>query len=174
MTTPEAMKTPSLIFTEPLPSTEYLRLPDRSERVRQTPPGLVRTRRRSREVSVAPVGWSLQHRVALRLELGSRLPLRKLLGLRQPVADHPVVLEVLHGAAHLPLRLHLVGRLVIVVRRVGVRALLAPSRRLADEVDAATARTRGHALLCEREVVGSIEAASFRIGVGPNLTPLPS
>src|SRR4051812_2160306 len=107
----------------------------------------------------------LHHRVALRLELVPRLPLRQLVGIRHAVADGKEQLRVFDGAAQIPVRLHLVRRGVVVVLGVFVALLLSPVRGLADEVDTGVGVERGHSLLGEIEMVRPVVEAllGFRI-----------
>src|SRR5690606_26832430 len=94
-----------------------------------------------------------QHLLPLRAELRARLPLGPRGIRRDAVADREQELEVLHRAGEVPVRLHLVTRLVVVVRGVLVTLLLAVLRRLADVFDAVVRVERRHALLRELEVV---------------------
>ncbi len=110
--------------------------------------------------------------VALRLELGARLPFRELVGLRDPVADREEHLEVLARAAQVPVGPHLVGRLVVVALGELVAQLLAVAGRLADEVHALVGIERGHALLGEVEVIRAVVEALLGLGIGPDEPPL--
>src|SRR5205807_2302436 len=56
-----------------------------------------------------------QHRLALRLELIAWLPLREFVGVGDAIADRHQQLRVFRGAPQIPIRLHLIGRRVIVL-----------------------------------------------------------
>src|SRR5436190_21807981 len=94
---------------------------------------------RSVSVAMKLLVWLLlflQHLVALRLELVARLPLGKLVGLRDPIPDGEKHFQIFARSAQVPIGLYRVGRLMIVVLRVIVSDFLAVVRRLADKVDA--------------------------------------
>ena len=74
---------------------------------------------------VGPRFSLLHHRVALRLELIPRLPLRQACPRWRRGSRPEQQLRVLDGAAEIPVRLNLVRRLVVVVGRVLVALLLA-------------------------------------------------
>src|ERR1700674_4447766 len=101
-------------------------------------------------------GCCLQLRIAPGLELVPGLPAWKSVGLGHAVPDREKHFQVFPGSAEIPVRLHDVGRLVIVVLRVAVACLPAEIGRLADEIEALVGVERGHALFREAEVIGSI------------------
>ena len=110
----------------------------------------------------------LEHRVALRLELVARLPLRQRVRFGHAIADGKKHHQVFARTAQIPIGPDDVGRLVVVVFSVVITDLFAVLRRLSDEIHAFVGIERRHTLLGEVEVIGSIVEAFFRLGVRPN------
>ena len=104
----------------------------------------------------------LQANLTLGLELSSRFPLRIGGRLGNTVSDHPVILKLLDGAAHIPIRTNDVGGFVVVLCDVLLHNLHAISLRFAHVVNTVTARQSGHALLGKGKVIRPVEAPFFR------------
>src|SRR5204862_1568999 len=64
-----------------------------------------------------------------------------------------------------PLRIHLVGWLVIMLRPVFILLLLSKSRRLADDVAACASVERWKTHLRKLEIIGAIKSAFLRLAV---------
>src|SRR5688572_4998865 len=91
-----------------------------------------RARRRRRADLASP----LQHRLALGTKLVARRPLGQHVGFRHAMSDGEEDLEILGGAAQIPVWPHDVGRLVVIALGVLRAHLLAKISRLVDELDA--------------------------------------
>src|SRR5690348_3136892 len=105
-------------------------------------------------------------RVALRLELRPWLPLREGVGLRDDIADSEESAHVLHTAREIPVRLHLVRRLVVVARGILVAFFHAIAARLADEIDAGIGVERRNALFRKLEMIRPVVETLFGLSVG--------
>ena len=73
--------------------------------------------------------------------------------------------QILDGARKIPVRLHFVGRLVVIVLRIVIALLFAVARRLSDVIGTGVGIESRHSLFRELEVIRAIEGAFARIGI---------
>src|SRR5438445_6026869 len=107
-------------------------------------------------LSVSRLG-RLQHGVAFGLEFCPRLPFGHHVAVCHAITYEKVKLSVLNGAAHIPIGLNLVGRLVVVLGCVFLPHLQAPALGSAYKIDSRIRVKRGHPLLGKAEMIGAVE-----------------
>src|SRR5205823_4181120 len=107
----------------------------------------------------------LYHRIPLRLELSPGFPFWEFIAVRDLVTDVEEQPQIVRRAGQVPIRIHLVGWLVIMLRHVFILLLLSKSRRLADDVAACACVERWKTYLRKFEIIGAIKSAFLRLAV---------